>query len=216
MFTWKTLLACDRDEGAVVEKLCSGAPCALMRISSARVAALRGSGEGKAGRLLNSVAMPESVIRPGKHQSFVERRIRRIVNARSVTIGLATTFVALALGGGILIKFVDHENFPTVGLGIWWALQTVTTVGYGDVVPTTVAGRVIGGIVMVIGIAFISFVTAGVTSALIPRAGGTTRAADRAHLEEAAQRIIDDVARNGDALAELRKRLEAIDAKLAG
>lgn len=165
---------------------------------------------------MNSLAMPESVIRPGKHQSFVERRIRRIVNARSVTIGLATTFVALALVGGIVIKFADHENFPTVGIGIWWALQTVTTVGYGDVVPTTVVGRVIGGIVMVIGIAFISFVTAGVTSALIQRAGETTRQADRAHLEETAQRIIDDIGRNGDALAELRKRLEAIDAKLAG
>ena len=74
------------------------------------------------------------------------------------------TFVFLALIGGILIRFVDHENFPSVGLGIWWALQTVTTVGYGDVVPTTLAGRIIGGVVMVIGIAFISFVTAGVTS----------------------------------------------------
>ena len=84
--------------------------------------------------------MPESLIRPGKKVSFVERRIRRILNARSVTFGLALTFVGLALVGGILIRFVDHENFPSVGLGIWWALQTVTTVGYGDVVPTTLAG----------------------------------------------------------------------------
>ena len=67
--------------------------------------------------------------------TFVERRIRKIVNARSVTLGLALTFVFLSLAGGILIKLADHENFPTFGLGIWWALQTVTTVGYGDVVP---------------------------------------------------------------------------------
>jgi voltage-gated potassium channel Kch len=160
--------------------------------------------------------MPESVIRPGKRKSFVERRIRRIVNARSVTLGLAVTFVALALVGGILIRFVDHENFPSVGLGIWWALQTVTTVGYGDVVPTSLTGRLIGGGVMVIGIAFITFVTAGVTSALIQRAAEPTREADRAHLEESAQRILTEIARNGEALAELRKRLEAIEAKLAG
>jgi voltage-gated potassium channel Kch len=160
--------------------------------------------------------MPESVIRPGKQRSIVERRIQRIINARSVTIGLAVTFIFLALIGGILIRFVDHENFPSVGLGIWWALQTVTTVGYGDVVPTTLAGRVIGGVVMVIGIAFISFVTAGVTSALVRRAGEESRAADRAHVIENTQRIIDELAKNGQALAHLEKRIEAIDSKLAG
>jgi voltage-gated potassium channel Kch len=153
--------------------------------------------------------MPESVVRPGKHQSFVERRIRRIVNARSVTVGLAMTFVALAFLGGILIKFVDHENFPSVGLGIWWALQTVTTVGYGDVVPTTLAGRVVGGGVMVMGIAFISFVTAGVTSALIQRANESAREVERQHAQENVQRILDEV-------GELRKRLESLDSKLPG
>ena len=160
--------------------------------------------------------MPESVIRPGKQRSIVERRIQRIINARSVTLGLAVTFVFLALIGGIVIRFVDHENFPSVGLGIWWALQTVTTVGYGDVVPTTLTGRIIGGVVMVIGIAFISFVTAGVTSALVRRAGEESRAADRAHVIENTQRIVDELAKNGQTLADLEKRLEAIDSKLAG
>ena len=153
--------------------------------------------------------MPESMVRPGKKQSFVERRIRRIVNARSVTLGLALTFVALALIGGIIIRFVDHDNFPSIGLGIWWALQTVTTVGYGDVVPTTVGGRVVGALVMVIGIAFISFVTAGVTSTLVQRAAKAESDADREHREEIAQRIADE-------LAELAKRLNAIDAKITG
>jgi voltage-gated potassium channel len=153
--------------------------------------------------------MPESRIRPGKRTSFVERRIRKIVDARSVTLGLALTFVGLSLVGGLLIRVVDHENFPTFGLGIWWALQTVTTVGYGDVVPTTLAGRVIGGFVMVIGIAFISFVTAGVTSVLVQRGARMESEADRAHREEIAQRIVGE-------LAELEQRLDAIDSKLTG
>ena len=141
--------------------------------------------------------------------SFVERRIRRIVNARSVTLGLALTFVALALLGGVIMRFVDHQNFPSIGIGIWWGIQTVTTVGYGDVVPTTVVGRIIGGLVMVIGIAFISFVTAGVTSALIQRAAKLESDADRDHREEIAQRLVGE-------LDDLEKRLEAIDSKLAG
>src|SRR4029450_5444395 len=66
----------------------------------------------------------------------VERRADRIANARSVTFGLAATFFALALVGGLVMRVADSHNFPSVGLAIWWALQTVTTVGYGDVVPT--------------------------------------------------------------------------------
>ena len=157
---------------------------------------------------MNFQDVPESVLRPGRKTSFVERRIRRIVNARSVTIGLALTFVGLALIGGVIIRFVDHQNFPSVGLGIWWALQTVTTVGYGDVVPTTVGGRLVGGFVMVIGIAFISFVTAGVTSTLVQRAAREKSEADRAQREEIAERIVDQ-------LTELGKRLDAVDSKLA-
>jgi voltage-gated potassium channel len=158
---------------------------------------------------LNFLGVPESVVRPGKKTSFVERRIRRIVNARSVTVGLALTFVGLALLGGVIMRFVDHENFPSVGIGIWWGIQTVTTVGYGDVVPTTVVGRTVGGIVMVIGIAFISFVTAGVTSTLVQRAARADSDADREHREEIAQRIVGE-------LVELEKRLDAIDSRLAG
>jgi voltage-gated potassium channel len=164
--------------------------------------------QGESTWSLNFEDVPESLVRPGKKVSFVERRIRRIVNARSVTIGLAVTFVGLALVGGVIIRFVDDENFPSVGVGIWWALQTVTTVGYGDVVPSTFAGRTIGGLVMVIGIAFISFVTAGVTSTLVQRSAREGSEADRAHQEEIAERIVDQ-------LTDLGKRLDAIDSKLA-
>ena len=118
--------------------------------------------------------------------------------------------------GGILIRFVDHENFPSVGLGIWWALQTVTTVGYGDVVPTTLVGRVIGGLVMAIGIAFISFVTAGVTSALVQRAAGVAHEADLANLEQTKQQIVHELGKTNQTLNELRQRLDAIDSKLVG
>ena len=83
--------------------------------------------------------------------SLVERRARRIANARSVVFGLAGTFVGLALAGAALMRLADPTNFPSFGLAVWWALQTVTTVGYGDVVPTTTAGRLLGGVEMVLG-----------------------------------------------------------------
>jgi len=96
---------------------------------------------------------------------LIERRIHKIAEARSITIALAVTFVGLAFAGAIAIRFLDRESFPSFGLAVWWALQTVTTVGYGDVVPAGATGKVIGSIEMVLGVSFISFLTAGVTSA---------------------------------------------------
>jgi len=146
--------------------------------------------------------------------SLVERRVERITRARSVTVGLALTFVAMAVVGGVVIRFTDPHNFSSVGLGIWWALQTVTTVGYGDVVPTTHAGRVVGGVEMVVGVAFIAFVTAGVTSAVIQRGEAEAQEADRIRDEQNTQRIIDSLTQTGEALTEVNTRLDHIEAKI--
>ena len=56
-------------------------------------------------------------------------------------------------------------------MGMWWAIQTVTTVGYGDVTPKAVAGRIVGTFVMLEGIAFLAIITAAITSTFVARAG---------------------------------------------
>jgi voltage-gated potassium channel Kch len=68
------------------------------------------------------------------------------------------------------MTLIDNQEFPAVGLGMWWAVQTVTTVGYGDVAPKDPAGRILGTIVMLEGTAFIAIVTAVITSSFITRA----------------------------------------------
>ena len=125
---------------------------------------------------LTSVSKDE-VTQPPERSSLIERRARRIVRHRHVVLGLALTFVGLAFVAAIVMRIVDPDNFPSLGLAIWWALQTVTTVGYGDVVPTTTVGRVIGGAEMVLGISFIAFLTAGVTSTVIQRGSAEAQAA---------------------------------------
>ena len=146
--------------------------------------------------------------------SLIERRVEKIAGARSATLGLALTFVGLACVGGIVIRFTDPHNFSSVGLGIWWALQTVTTVGYGDVVPTSNAGRVIGGLEMVIGVAFIAFVTAGVTSTVIQRSQAEAAASDRTRSEQHAQAVLTSLEHTEQAFAELTERLDRIEAKI--
>jgi voltage-gated potassium channel len=131
-----------------------------------------------------------------------------------VVIGLALTFVGLAFVGAIVIRIVDADNFPSLGLAIWWALQTVTTVGYGDVVPTTAVGRVIGGIEMVLGISFITFLTAGVTSIVIQRGSAKAQAVERAHDERDAETILDALIETRQAVTALEARLDRIESKI--
>jgi voltage-gated potassium channel len=77
---------------------------------------------------------------------------------------IATSLVLIA---GTLARAIEPETFTSIGLAFWWALTTVTTVGYGDVVPATSGGRFIAVFVMFAGIASVSIVTALVTSAVV-------------------------------------------------
>jgi voltage-gated potassium channel len=151
---------------------------------------------------------------PPQRPSFIERTVRRIANARSLVLGLSLTFIALAFVGAVVMRILDPVNFPSLGLAIWWALQTVTTVGYGDVVPTTSVGRVIGGIEMVIGISFIAFLTAGVTSTVIQRASAKAQAVERAHDERDAKTILDALVETRQAIMELDARLDRIESRI--
>ena len=117
--------------------------------------------------------------------NIVERRVERFLreppsvrNAAGVIVVVMTVVVVAA---GVVISLVDSEEYPNVGVGMWWALQTVTTVGYGDVTPSHFAGRLVGAVVMLQGTAFIAIVTAVITSTFVARA---SREYEAARLED--------------------------------
>ncbi len=91
-------------------------------------------------------------------------------------IVLVTTLVTVA--GGFAIWLVDNREFPNIGTSLWWSLQTVTTVGYGDVVPSQTGGRLIGAVLMLQGIGFITIVAAAVTASLIEQARARATGSD--------------------------------------
>jgi voltage-gated potassium channel len=129
-------------------------------------------------------------------------------------IGLAATFVALAFAGAVVIRILDPDNFPSFGLAVWWALQTFTTVGYGDIVPTTTVGQIVGGVEMVIGISFIAFLVAGVTSAVIQRGEADAEERKHARREQEFHAIADALAQIRGAIDELDDRLEGTESRL--
>ena len=89
---------------------------------------------------------------------------------RRAALQIASATIVVAVAGGILAWLLDRKDFPTAGEGLWWSLQTVTTVGYGDIVPERTEGRIIAGVVMLSGVAFIAVITSAVTAALIESA----------------------------------------------
>ena len=82
---------------------------------------------------------------------------------------IATVSTLMTVGAGAEITLVDHDNFESIGPGLWWAVQTVTTVGYGDDVPTSFAGQLVAVLVMLLGVAFLTVVTASITSSFVER-----------------------------------------------
>jgi voltage-gated potassium channel len=120
---------------------------------------------------------------------------------------LAVTVVAfgvVTIGGSVawlVERDVAGATFTSWGDALWWALATLTTVGYGDHVPVTVAGRLVAAAVMVAGVAVIGGVAAGVA---IIEARAVARAEEQV-LESEAESLEQ----------RLEARLDVLDARLA-
>jgi voltage-gated potassium channel len=117
--------------------------------------------------------------------NVLERRVTRFLSEPPSVRGAAGVIVTatalVVVGAGVLISVIDSAEYPNLGIAMWWALQTVTTVGYGDVTPSQVAGRLVAAVVMLQGIAFIAIVTAVITSTFVARA---TREVEAARLKD--------------------------------
>ncbi len=118
--------------------------------------------------------------------------LRETFTARRAAAIIAGVAVIITIAGGIFIRVFDHEEYRTIGKGLWFALETVTTVGYGDVTPANTVGRFIAGVIMLAGIGFLAVVTASVTAALIEsnrRRFATSEADLAARLDEVGARL---------------------------
>lgn len=113
--------------------------------------------------------------------------------------------VLLLITGALAITDAERGHagatITNLGDGFWWAITTLTTVGYGDTYPVTTAGRFVAAGLMVAGIALLGVVTATLASWLVERVGEATE------VEQAATRAqVDDLA------AEVRALREALSA----
>ena len=144
--------------------------------------------------------MPESQSR-NRMDRWIDRRLSsRALRPRYAARLIATIWLGAVILFGVIERIVDPNTFPSVWLAFWWALQTVTTVGYGDVVPGQASGKAFGAILMLGGLSLLSIITATITSGFVARRQAEMQAAGE-----------DPVIRQ---LNKIESRLDGIDAEL--
>jgi voltage-gated potassium channel len=104
----------------------------------------------------------------------IERRGLRPRDAAYVIAGVWAVSVVIF---GVVEHLVDPDTYDTVWLGMWWGVETVTTVGYGDIVPQDTVGKVIAVFLMLGGLSLLAVVTGAITSAFVGRAEAERREA---------------------------------------
>ncbi len=142
-----------------------------------------------------------SVDPPGKAPLTARLLLRDSLTARRAAGIIAAFTVVITVAGGFLERVLDHQEYPTIGRGLWFALQTVTTVGYGDVTPKQASGRFIAAVVMLSGIGFLAVITASVTASLVE----SSRRRFTAQSEKDDTRQFDEIT---DRLARIEAALE--------
>lgn len=151
-------------------------------------------------------AEPAPAQRPGRTPLTARWFLEESLTARGAAFIIASFTLVMTVGGAVLVRVLDHHEFSSIGSSLWWSLQTVSTVGYGDIVPERTSGRLIGAGVMLVGLGFMAVITAAVTAALVENARRRlSRTQDRHTAEEL--RAIE--ARLASIEAELRRAGDA-------
>jgi voltage-gated potassium channel len=148
-------------------------------------------------------SQPPELIGETRLERRLDKAVDRAVTPRGAAIVIAAATIAITFASAVLMRVIDHENYSSLGSALWWAIQTTTTVGYGDHVPTTTAGRVLAAFVMLFGIGFLAVITAAITSTFVAR---NARRADGLVAEPP----------TAEQVRGLDRRLERIEAALAG
>jgi voltage-gated potassium channel len=124
---------------------------------------------------------------------MVKRVEHRGMRPRDAAIIVGGFWAAAVIVFGVVERAVDPKSFHSVWLGMWWAVETVTTVGYGDIVPDQTVGKVIAGFLMLGGLSLISVLTAVITSGFVALAQERRRASGEDPIGQRLEEIAIDL-----------------------
>jgi voltage-gated potassium channel len=133
--------------------------------------------------------------------SLITRLLKRTLSPTAFPyVALVVILVAVVGGAGFFMLEQEAGSVQTLGDGLWWAVVTMFTVGYGDIIPRTAAGRIVGTLVMLVGISFVSLLTANVAAVFFR--------AQQAQARDTMAQKVEELGRKVDELLEMVKKLE--------
>jgi voltage-gated potassium channel len=135
--------------------------------------------------------------------ALIQRGAGGLFLGRVVLYTIGSTILIIVIAGLAMYdaEYGQHGNIDSFGNAIWWAFETITTVGYGDFYPVSIQGRIIAVGVMIGGIALIGLVTATLASWIVERVSGvTSRTATETQVDE----LRKEIAELKEMIAELR------------
>src|SRR5918998_1365198 len=132
----------------------------------------------------------------------VANRLRNVFSLQGLRYAALIVFT-IVVGGGVVFVAVEPGQHLSTWEGLWWAAETVTTVAYGDIYPTTAPGRIVATVVMTAGIGFVALLTGALAQRFLY--GWSAGAAPEPDPERAEMmRKLDELSRQ---IAELQKDL---------
>jgi voltage-gated potassium channel len=133
----------------------------------------------------------------------VANRLRNVFSLQGLRYAALVVFT-IVVGGGAVFVAVERDQDLSIWDGLWWAAETVTTVAYGDIYPTTALGRIVATVVMTAGIGFVAMLTGALAQRFLYGAGRDTTSQPKTDHAEIARKI-EDLALQ---VSQLQKALE--------
>jgi voltage-gated potassium channel len=99
--------------------------------------------------------------------------LKDVLGRRGLIYTAAITGFLILVGGGCLAILEPQTVKGGVGDGIWWAIVTASTVGYGDISPSTLMGRIIAVLLMLVGVGLMSTLAGSITSYFVQQSANT-------------------------------------------
>src|ERR671913_574082 len=132
----------------------------------------------------------------------VANRLRNVFSLQGLRYAALIVFTVV-VGGGVIFVAVEPGQDLSTWDGLWWATETVTTVAYGDIYPTTPLGRIVAPVVMTAGIGFVALLTGTLAQRFLY--GGSASATPKPEPDRAEMlRKLDELSNQ---IAELQKAL---------